>query len=247
MRMRSGHRGSSSVVSCRRAMPGGRPVVWISHRDADRCAACATEIGKGAFIQLHRERGVRCLACAGLAGLEYLPAGDPALTRRALALSARAAVVVKFSRARRRSERQGALVEPEALAAAREACERDAVRRAVERGPRRGRAERQEQAYLAAFARRILDLFPGCPAPECEAIARRACEKHSGRVGRSRAAKALDEEAVMLAVRAHVRHRRTVYDDLLARGMEPAEARPLVTDAIEGCLARWREAPLGRS
>ena len=245
--MRGGRRDRDVDVSSQQAMPERRPVVWISHHDADRCTACATEIGRGAFITLDRERGGRCLGCAGLAGLEYLPAGNPALTRRALGLSPRAAVVVKFSRARRRSERQGALVEPAALAAAREACERDAARREAERGPRRARAERQEQAYLAAFMRRVRDLFPGCPAPECEEIARRACEKYSGRVGRSSAAKTLAEKALTLAVRAHVRHRHTTYDDLLARGMEPAEARPLVASAIEECLARWRDAPRERS
>ena len=43
-----------------------------------------------------------------------------------------------------------------------------------------------------------------------------------------------------LAVRAHVRHHHTRYDDLLAEGLEPSEARPLVAGAIEDQLARWR-------
>jgi hypothetical protein len=43
-----------------------------------------------------------CLACAGLADLEYLPAGDTALTRRASKYSQRTAVVVRFSRSRQR-------------------------------------------------------------------------------------------------------------------------------------------------
>lgn len=222
-------------------MPSARPVVWISHRDSQRCVACAAEILKGALIALHREQGLRCLACAGLADLEYLPAGDTALTRRALALSSRAAVVLKFSRARKRNERQGVLVEPPALVAARDASEKDAARREAERGPRRARAEREEQDYFARFVARILDLFPGCPRREAEAIARRACEKHSGRVGRSRAAKAFDKEAVTLAVRAHVRQRHTRYDDLLAQGLEPFEARPRVAGEIEERLTWWRE------
>jgi hypothetical protein len=222
-------------------MRSARPVVWISHQDSDRCTGCGREIMRGALIQLHRELGLRCLACAGLADLEYLPAGDTALTRRALALPARTAVVVKFSRARRRNERQGVLVDPQALARAREECEKDAARREAEQGPRRARAERREQEYVVRFARTILDLFPGCPGPEAEAIARRACEKYTGRVGRSRAAKVLDEEAVTLAVRAHVRHRHTRYDEILAQGLEPFEVRPLVAAEIEELLARWRE------
>lgn len=194
-------------------------------------------------VVLKREAGLRCLACAGLADLEYLPAGDVALTRRALTLSSRVAIVVKFSRARKRHERQGVLVEPEALAAARASREEDAARRQAARGPRQARAERKEQAYFTRFLARIVELFPGCPGEEAEAIARRVCEKHSGRVGRSRAAKVLDEGAVTLAVRAHVRHHHTRYDDLLAEGLEPFEARPLVAGAIEGHLARWREVP----
>jgi len=59
--------------------------------------------------------GPACLSCAGLGDLEFLPAGDALLTRRAKARSARHAVVVRFSRSRKRYERRGMLVEPEAL------------------------------------------------------------------------------------------------------------------------------------
>lgn len=50
--------------------------------------------------------------------LEFLPTGDALLSRRAKAKSPRYAVVVRFSRSRRRYERQGLLVESEALAEA---------------------------------------------------------------------------------------------------------------------------------
>jgi len=222
-------------------MAGARSVVWISHRDDGRCVACGTDTPRGALVVLTREAGLHCLACAGLADLEYLPAGDVVLTRRALTRSSRVAIVVKFSRARKRHERQGVLVEAGALGAARASCEEDAARRQAARAPRQARADREEHAYFTRFLGQILELFPDCPREEAEAIARRACEKHSGRVGRSRAAKVLDERAVSLAVRAHVRHHHTRYDDLLAEGLEPFEARPLVAGAIEDQLARWRE------
>jgi hypothetical protein len=45
-----------------------------------------------------------------------LPTGDALLSRRVKAKSTRCAVVVRFSRSRRRYERQGLLVEPLALA-----------------------------------------------------------------------------------------------------------------------------------
>ena len=60
--------------------------------------------------------GPACLRCLGLDDLEYLPAGDVLLTRRAKAKSKRHAVVVRFSRSRRRYERRGLLVEPAAMA-----------------------------------------------------------------------------------------------------------------------------------
>lgn len=62
--------------------------------------------------------GPACLRCVGLDDLEFLSAGDALLSRRAKAQSARFAVVVRFSKTRKRYERQGLLVEPQALAQA---------------------------------------------------------------------------------------------------------------------------------
>jgi hypothetical protein len=62
------------------------------------------------------------MRCAKLDHLFYLPAGAAALTRRATRASRLTAVVVRFSRARRRYERQGVLVEEAALAAAERKC-----------------------------------------------------------------------------------------------------------------------------
>src|SRR3977135_1095425 len=94
-----------------------RPVVWVSHKD-ERCNSCEGGRGRGELIVIARAQGIRCLECAGLAGLEFLPSGDVAFTRRALTRSSRSAVVVKFSRARKRNERQGVLVEETAIAQA---------------------------------------------------------------------------------------------------------------------------------
>jgi hypothetical protein len=60
--------------------------------------------------------GPACLGCVGLDDLEFLPTGDALLSRRVKAKSTRCAVVVRFSRSRRRYERQGLLVEPLASA-----------------------------------------------------------------------------------------------------------------------------------
>jgi len=61
-----------------------------------------------------------CLECADLNHLEYLPSGDAALTRRSKKYSKLTAVVLKWSKARKHYERQGLLVEVEALEKAEE-------------------------------------------------------------------------------------------------------------------------------
>ena len=144
-----------------------------------------------------------------------------------------------MSRARKRNERQGVLVEGFAIKEAESENASDESRRQVRRQQQRIRGEAAERKYREAFAARVLDLFPGASRGQAEAIAARACEKHSGRVGRTAHAKALAEDAVTLAVRAHVRHAHTDYDRLLAEGREPAEARAIVRPAIEGVLTRW--------
>jgi hypothetical protein len=76
-----------------------------------KCHRCG---GTGGLLIMENP-GPACLRCAGLGDLEFLPAGDALLTRRVKAKSARYAVVVRFSKNRGRYERQGLLVEPEAL------------------------------------------------------------------------------------------------------------------------------------
>ena len=75
--------------------------------------------GKTGDLLMMENAGPACLDCVGLGDLEFLPAGDARLSRRAKVKSARYAVVVRFSGTRRRYERQGLLVEPSALADAR--------------------------------------------------------------------------------------------------------------------------------
>jgi hypothetical protein len=80
-----------------------------------RCHRCG---GTGDLLMMENP-GPACLRCVGLGDLEFLPAGDALLTRRVKANSTRHAVVVRFSTTRGRYERQGLLVEPQALADAR--------------------------------------------------------------------------------------------------------------------------------
>ncbi len=102
---------------------------------------------------------------------------------------------------------------------------------------RRANLDRQ---YVERFARRVRELFPGCSPGIEHTIAEHACLKYSGRVGRSAAAKDLDDEAIRLAVVAYVRHAKTSYDSLLAGGCDRHAARREVGDEVRSVLDSWQ-------
>ncbi|MGJ5175921.1 hypothetical protein ACQR16_17305 [Bradyrhizobium oligotrophicum] len=87
-------------------------IAIVPTRDDWTCHRCG---GTGDLLMME-DGGPACLACVGLGDLVFLPAGNALLSRRAKANSKRHAVVVRFSRTRGRYERQGLLVEPQALA-----------------------------------------------------------------------------------------------------------------------------------
>ena len=59
-------------------------------------------------------------------------------------------------------------------------------------------------------------------------------------VGRTAAGRALDPEAITLAVVAAARHGDTVYDDLLMAGVDREDARRRVRADVEQVLESWR-------
>jgi hypothetical protein len=185
-----------------------------------------------------------CLDCADLAHLVFLPRGSAALTRRAREASSLCAVVVRFSRRRKRYERQGLLVEEAALARAESACLADADARARRRERDAVRRAAEDVRFTASFAAEILRLFPGCPPARAQDVAAHASARGSRRVGRTAAGRSLEEGALRAAVRASVRHLDTEYDALLMSGVARHEARARVAAVIEGVLASWsRPAP----
>jgi hypothetical protein len=217
---------------------GNDIVVFISTRNST-CAECKQELGRSAWITLDRKRNALCLNCADLDHLVFLSAGDAALTRRSRKYSGLAAVVVKWSRARKRYERQGLLVENEALERAEKECAVDEEARKLARARAAVRRDELDLEYIRSFAGRVREIYPFCPTGRERLIAEHACRKYSGRVGRSAAAKALDQEAVRLAVTAHVRHAETDYDEFLLDGIERREARDKVYSKVSRILDRW--------
>jgi len=215
-----------------------QPAVFEILRDA-QCSECGAEIEQGSFLLMEAEEPL-CLACAGFGDLEFLAAGDVALTRRATKYSGRTAVVVRFSRARKRYERQGVLVETSALERAEQECAEDAEERAAARTRGAMRRRKEDRELVARMAKQIGVLFPGCPAHELAPIVEHTAARGSGRVGRTEAGRNLEERALTAAVIAAVRHNRTEYDKLLAQGMDRATARQRVAQEIDGILAAWR-------
>lgn len=215
--------------------------VFISTRDSV-CDECNEDLGRGAWITLMRDKGALCLSCADLDHLIFLSSGDAALTRRSRKHAKLSAVVLKWSRARKRYERQGLLVEEEALKKAEEECLADSQARARQRERQRKRAAILDHQYVARFAQRIQELFPQCPAKNEEKIAEHACLKYSGRVGRSAQAKNIDKKAIRIAVIAHIRHEYTPYDTLLAKGYERRDVRAKVEDEVRQVLIKWESA-----
>ena len=213
--------------------------VFISSRES-KCDECKEELGSKAWITLKKEKGALCLSCADLDHLVFLPSGDAALTRRARKHSTLSAVVLKWSKARKRYERQGLLVEEPALRQAETECLADEDVRAQRRIREADRRAELDLAYIKRFAQAVRQLYPKCPPKTAQSIAEHACAKYSGRVGRSAAAKALDENAVRLAVVARVRHVETPYDRLLMSGWDRVEARLCVEDTVRSVLAKWQ-------
>lgn len=212
--------------------------VFISSR-ASTCNECGEDLGRKAWITLIKDKGALCLPCADLDHLIFLPSGDAALTRRARKHSILSAIVLKWSRARKRYERQGLLVESQALEQAERECLADSKARALRREREAVRRAELDHNYVKRFAARVRELYPGCPSGSEVEIAEHACLKFSGRIGRSAAARNLDEEAVRLSVIAHIRHVETNYDELLAKGYDRWEAREHIKDSVVNVLLKW--------
>jgi len=215
-----------------------QPVVFQILRES-QCSECGAALERDSLLLMEGEHPL-CLSCARLDDLEFLPAGDAALTRRAGKYSQRTAVVVRFSRSRGRYERQGILVETAALEKAERECAGDAEARARQRAHAAAVRLEQDRELAVRITKQIMNLFPGCRPEEAAAIARHTAVRGSGRAGRTAAGRSLEEQALTNAVTAAVRHRYTEYDSLLASGLDRALARERVAAQVRAILAEWR-------
>ena len=214
--------------------------VFPNFRTDVTCVVCKNEIAEGEYVVLSRgNKDCTCRSCSGLEHLIFLPSGDKVITLRAKKYSSKFAIVFQYNRKRKRNERQGLLVEEDALDKAIQESEADQDARALQREKNAVRREKQEKEYKKLFADKMRELYPNMPKGREFEITKHACEKYSGRVGRSAEAKVLDEYMINLAVRADIRHTETDYDFFLAKYNDKRFAREMVQSKIDEVMYEW--------
>src|SRR5438046_7407927 len=201
-----------------------RELIVFSIVRESKCSECNKELVRGEFLFKDGERGL-CMTCADLDELVYLPSGDAALSRRARMHSPLSAVVVRFSRARKRYERQGILVSEVALEQAEAECLADSESRALQRERNAQRRAQYDRDLVAQMTGEISRLFPGCPPKVAQTIAEHAAFRGRGTDGRTRRGHSLPEEALTLSSGGHTPPCSRHYYQLLTRRRERTQAR----------------------
>lgn len=214
-------------------------VVFAQAHDKQTCSECGAETFKGEYFFLEAKQPL-CLSCADLDHLEFLPRGDATLTRRARKFSPLVAEVLEFNRRRKKYDRIGLLVAPEAIDQAEASMDADADSRATQRQKAAASRAKADEKLVANMTELILQDFPNCPVEEAQQIAAHTAVRGSGRVGRSEAGRNLDTKAIELAVIASIRHQHTNYDNLLMRGVPRQSARDQIRAAVQKKLQQWR-------
>jgi hypothetical protein len=102
--------------------------------------------------------------------------------------------------------------------------------------------QKRDAAIHDNFEDAVVKLFPDIPTAEVPKILQQSLKKHSRRVGRAGAV-ALDDR-VKLAVRAHIRHMHTDYEQLLEQGASREAAREKVWERLNEVARQWGGQPL---
>ena len=102
---------------------------------------------------------------------------------------------------------------------------------------RRAAVQRRDLSAIGAAANELEKQFPKLPEKEKTLVLKHGFRKHSGRVGRTSTIPL--QRKALLAVIAHVRHRHTKYDALLAGGSDRKVARKAVNRKIESVMRDW--------
>ncbi|MBL4704415.1 MAG: DUF2293 domain-containing protein [Flavobacteriales bacterium] len=214
--------------------------IYLTKKEKLRCNVCRNPVRLGqAFVAEQEHHVGTCMACSPFSGATFLPPGDAALTRRSKKHSSYCGVLYGWNRRRKRFERKGQYVEAKAIELARKECFEDKQKRAVKNEKAAVVRAEQDIIYIAQFAEAIRKRYPNCPKNREVLIAQHACEKYSGRVGRTANAKQFDGEMIDLAVEAHIRHKETNYDNQFNSGKTKRVIRANVKQDITVILKKW--------
>lgn len=215
--------------------------IFLTKKESLKCSKCSKSIPLGqAFVAESEKHRGTCLACSPFATLAFLKPGNAALTIRSKKHSAYCGVVFAWNGRRKRFERKGQYVEASAIIQAEKECAEDAAARLLKNEKAAVLRAEQDKVYIAEFSKAIRAMYPNCPLNREVAIATHACEKYSGRVGRTAKAKEFDKTMIDLAVEAHIRHAETNYDSQFGQGKAKRQIRSEVKQDIASVLRKWR-------
>ncbi|WP_298316966.1 DUF2293 domain-containing protein [uncultured Aquimarina sp.] len=216
--------------------------IFLTKKEKLRCISCNKKIPLGkSFVSESENHKGTCFSCSPFVGYVLLPPGNVAMTRRSKKYSTLCGVVLEWNQRRKRYERRGQLVEEKAIEKARLECEKDQASRDLKNKKAALVREQKDREYIFNFALAIRGRYPNCPEKREFAIAIHACEKYSGRVGRTADAKDFDPKMIDLAVEAHIRHTETNYDEQFRKGKRKKEIRSDVRSNINSVLKKWKQ------
>lgn len=215
--------------------------IYLTKKETLKCAICQKSIAKGDRFVAETEKNIgTCFECSPFVNAAFLKPGNAALTRRSKKHSCYCGVLLAWNQRRKRFERRGQYVEAEAITKAEQECAADAKDRALKNEKAAIKRAEQDKIYIAEFSKAIRELYPNCPKNREIEIAKHACEKYSGRVGRTAKAKEFDKKMIDLAVEAHIRHQETNYDRQFGTGKTKRAIRSDVKQDITSVLRKWR-------
>jgi len=214
--------------------------IFVTKKETLKCSNCRKSIPQGqAFVAESEKHQGTCFGCSPFSKLAFLKPGNAALTRRSKKHSSLCGVVYAWNARRKRFERRGQYVEAAAIIKAEEECKADAAERLAKNQKAAIVRAEQDKIYIAEFSKAIRALYPNCPKNREVEIATHACEKYSGRVGRTAKAKEFDKKMIDLAVEAHIRHQETNYDSQFGKGKAKRQIRSDVKQDIKAVLYKW--------
>lgn len=214
--------------------------VYLTKKTTLSCMKCKRAVHEGdRFVAESEDKRGTCFKCSPFTEKEFLPSGDAAMTRRSKKHSRYCGVLLTWNKRRKRFERKGQYVEAKAIALAQKECDADAVKRKETNAKAAIKRAVIDKAYLINFAKAIREKYPKMPLNRETEIATHACEKHSGRVGRTAGAKQFDKEMIDRAVEAHIRHKETDYDLQFNKGKRKRAIRSEIKPLINQVLKSW--------